>query len=141
MKFDDIEIKVKEAIKKGNSEKLDVVIEELLQEQNISNYVNLLNDLLLVNFHSKHQYIAMAIQNLKSPSSVPIIDKVLKSKFEAIPYIGSDSYSMAKWFSWALYCIGNEEAIKVIKKHTNSEDEGIREEMLYRLEKVNSERS
>jgi hypothetical protein len=74
---------------------------------------------------------------LKTPSSVPFIRKVLESKFEGIPYNGSNSRSMAKWFSWALYSIGTEEAIEVIKDHANSEDEGIREEMRYRLKKLN----
>jgi HEAT repeat protein len=134
----EIEVKIKEAIKKGNLEELEESISELLQSKNISSYVDLLNELLLIPFHYQHQYIAMAIQNLESVSSVPFIDKVLESKFEGIPYTGSESRSMARWFSWALYCIGNEEAVEVMKKHTNSTDKGIREEMRYRLNKLDS---
>lgn len=137
--MDEIEIKVREAIEKGNLEELDKSVSELLEVKNISNYVNLLNDLLLVTFHRQHQYIAMAIQKLETPSSIPFIDKVLDSKFEGIPYTGSESNSMAKWFSWALFSIGTEEAIEVIIKHANSDDEGISEEMQYRLNKVNEE--
>jgi hypothetical protein len=139
--MDEIEIKVRKAIEKADLEKLDEAISELLEVENISNYVNLLNDLLLVTFHRQHQYIARAIQDLETASSVPFIDRVLESKFEGIPYTGSDSDSMAKWFSWALYCIGTDEAIGVIRKHTNSEDEGIRKEMQYRLDRIESEKS
>jgi len=134
---DEIEIKVRKAIERENLEELNEVVSELLQSKNILNYVDLLNDLLLVPFHYQHQYIAKTIQDLKTPSSVPFIRKVLESKFERIPYTGSDSDSMAKWFSWALYCIGTKEAFEVIKEHANSEDEGIREEMRYRLSKLN----
>ena len=138
--MDGIEIKVREAIEKGNLEELDIAVSELLQSENISNHVDLLNELLLVTFHRQHQYVARAIQDLKTPSSVSFIDKVLESKFEGIPYTGSESNSMAKWFSWALYCIGTGEAIEVIRKHANSKDEGIREEMQYRLDRVNSDK-
>lgn len=136
---DEIEVKVRKAIDKGNLEELDIAVSELLQSKDISNHIDLLNELLLVNFHYQHQYIAKTIQDLKTPSSVSFIDKVLESKFKEIPYTGSDSYGMAKWFSWALYDIGTKEAIEVIKEHVNSEDKGIRDEMRYRLKKVESE--
>jgi hypothetical protein len=135
---DEIEAKVKEAIKKGDLEELDFAVSELLQSKSISSHIDLLNELLLVNFHYQHQYIARAIQDYKFSSSVPFIDKVLESKFNGIPYTGSESRSMARWFSWALYCIGNKKAIEVMKKHANSTDEGIREEMRYRLNKLDS---
>lgn len=131
-----VEVKVREAIKKGELEELDIAVSELLESDDISNHVDLLNELLLNNFHRQHQYIAKTIQYLKTPSSVPFINKVLESNFEDIPYTGSDSYSMAKWFSWVLYEIGTKEAIEVIEKHANSKDEGIREEMRYRLKKL-----
>lgn len=138
MNDDEIELKVKEAIKKGNLEELDDAVSELIQSENISNYVDLLNDLLLVPFHYQHQYIAKAIQNLKTPSSVQFIGKVLESKFKDIRYNGSDSYSIAKWFSWALSEIGTKEAIDLMREHANSTDEGIRYEMNYRLNKLDS---
>lgn len=135
---DNIEFKVREAIKSGETEELDIAVSELLESENISNHIDLLNELLLVNFHRQHQYIAKAIQDLKTPSSVPYIRKVLDSGFKEIPYTGSDSYSMAKWFSWALYCIGTKEAIEVMKEHANSKDQGIKYEMRYRLKKLRS---
>jgi HEAT repeat protein len=138
MSDDEIEIKVKQSIKERNLEELDDVVSELLQLENISSHVDLLNELLLINFHRQHQYIAKTIQSLKTPSSVPFIKKVLESKFKEIPYTGSDSYGMAKWFSWALYCIGTKEAVEVLKEHANSKDKGIRDEMRYRLKKLRS---
>lgn len=43
---------------------------------------------------------------------------------------------MAKWFSWALFCIGTKEAIEVMKEHANSKAKGIKYEMRYRLKKI-----
>lgn len=138
MKDDEIEIKVRKAIEKENLKELDIAVSELLESENISNHIDLLNELLLINFHRQHQYIARAIQDLRTPSSVPYIKKVLDSEFKEIPYTGSDSYGMAKWFSWALYSIGTREAIEVLKEHANSKDNGIKYEMRYRLKKLHS---
>jgi HEAT repeat protein len=134
--MDEIEIKVTKSIKEGNREELDDVVLELLQLENISNYVDLLNELLLVPFHYQHQAITKALQDIKSPSSVSFIRKVLETKFDYLEYTCSESNAIAKWFSWALYCIGTEEAIKLMKEYANSEDEGIRKEMRYRLNKL-----
>ena len=138
MNDNEIETKIRKAIKDGSLEELNDAVSELLQLENLSNHINLLNDLLLVPFHYQHQYIARSLQDLKTPSSVPFIGKVLESEFKDIPYNGSDSYSMAKWFSWALCCIGTTEAIELLKEHANSKDKGIRDEMRYRLKKMNS---
>jgi hypothetical protein len=135
---DEIEIKVRKAVEKSSLEELDIAVAELLQSKNTLSQSDLLNELLLITFHRQHQYIARTIQDYKILSSVPFIDKVLESKFEGIPYTGSESRSMAKWFSWALYSIGTKEAIEVMKEHANSTDEGIREEMRYRLNKLDS---
>lgn len=132
----EIEFKIRKAIQDKNQEELDSAIDDILDKTDCSNYVDILNELLLVPFHYKHQYIARAIQDLKTPSSVPYIRKILESEFKGIPYNGSDSYGMAKWFSWALYEIGTKEAIDLMKEFANSTDEGIRYEMNYRLNKL-----
>lgn len=80
-----LKLKVRESIKKGNLEELDDAVSEMIQSENISNYVDLLNDLLLVPFHYQHQYITRVIQDLKTPSSVPFISEVLESKSKDIP--------------------------------------------------------
>jgi len=46
---------------------------------------------------------------------------------------------IAKWFSWALFSIGTKEATEVIKEFSNSKDEGIRNEMIYRLNKIKNQ--
>ena len=138
--MNEIEIKVREAIKKGDLDELDDAIFEMLYSSEPIEKVGILNELLLVPFHQHHQAITKALQDIKSPSSVPFIRKVLESNFECLEYTCSESNAIAKWFSWALYCIGTEEAIDLMKEYANSEDEGIRKEMQYRLGKVNSEK-
>ncbi len=102
--------------------------------------IDILNELLLVPFHHHHQAITKLLQDIKNPSSIPFIKKVLESNFDYLEYTCSESDAIAKWFSWALYCIGTVEAVEVMKDFANSEDQGIRQEMQYRLDKVNSEK-
>lgn len=131
---------IKSAIEKKDSDDLDYAITLLLWADDHSKFVDVLNELLLVSFHLHHQEITRILQDVKSPSSIPFIRKVLESNFEYLEYTCSESNAIAKWFSWALYCIGTEEAIDLMKEYANSKDEGIREEMLYRLDKIESEK-
>ena len=71
-----------------------------------------------------------------SPKTVPFVSKVLESNFDFLEYTYSDSDAIAKWFSWLLYSIGTAEAIDLMKEYSNSNEEGIKNEMLYRLKKI-----
>jgi HEAT repeat protein len=98
--------------------------------------VALLNELLITPGHTQHQLIAKILQDVKSPSTVPFVRKALESNFDYLEYTCSDSEAIAKWFSWLLLSIGTEDAVNLIKEYTQSTDEGIRKEMIYRLSKM-----
>lgn len=134
----ELESKIQKAIEEKNVEKLDSAILELFSQREYFKYTEILNELLLVPFHYHHQEITRALQDIKSPSSVSFIRKVLETDFKYLKYTGSDSDAIAKWFSWALYSIGTSEAIDLMNEYTNSMDQGIRDEMAYRLNKLNS---
>lgn len=128
---------LEKAMETNDPDYLDLAI-TLLNISGISlEFVDILNKLLIYPNHYRHQEIARDIQLLKSPTSVEYIDKVLETNFSFLEYTASDSDAIAKWFSWALYSIGTEEAIDVMKKYTNVMDEGIKNEMQYRLKKMN----
>jgi hypothetical protein len=54
----ELESKIRKAIQDKNQEALDLAIEELLYKTDCPNYIDILNELLLVPFHYHHQYIA-----------------------------------------------------------------------------------
>jgi HEAT repeat protein len=128
---------IEQAILKGDEDTLEKAIQLMWFSSRNIDYIDILNRLLLVPFHRSHQSITKVIQDIRSPSSVPFIRKVLESNFEYLAYTCSESGVIAKWFSWALYRIGTKEAIDLMKEFTQVEDEGIRDEMLYRLKKYN----
>lgn len=131
-----LEAKVDAAISRFDLEELDSLIYLLLWVlPDPSQYVRVLNKLLITAAHRDHQAIAKRLQQLKSPSTIPYVRAALESNFDYLAYSGSDSDAIAKWFSWILADIGTHEAIQVLEEYSYSTDEGIRNEMLYRLRK------
>jgi hypothetical protein len=127
---------IRNAINKEDIEQLDATISLIWFSRKQEDFVDILNELLLNPNHRRHQEITKSIQDIRSASSVPFIRKVLESNFEYLQYTCSESDAIAKWFSWALYSIGTNDAIELMKEYSRSEDDGIRNEMTYRLGKL-----
>jgi hypothetical protein len=125
---------IKKAIKTNSG--LDEAIDLIYQTGNDAQFTDILNTLLINPNHHRHQFVTKCIQTNKSPSSVPYIQQVLEKGFDDFAYTCSESGVVAKWFSWALFAIGTKEAIDLIRKYAQSDDVGIREEMVYRLSKL-----
>lgn len=136
MKEDSIEVDVRNAIRENSPDQIEVSISNLLDSETIHEYTELLNELLITPNHYNHQEIAKTLQEIKSPTTIPFVKKALETNFEYLDYTCSDSDVIAKWFSWILYSIGNNDAITLIEEYTNSLDEGISNEMKYRLNKI-----
>lgn len=125
------------AIATSDPDEIQMALNLIWLSGDIASYVDILNELLVNPNHRKHQEIARTLQEVApSPSTVPFVRKALESSFDYLEYTCSDSDAIAKWFSWLLYSIGTTEAINLMKEYSHSSDEGIRNEMLYRLKKV-----
>lgn len=134
--FKSVKTEIKQAIESKEEAKLERAIDLIWLYEDNEKFIDELNILLLEPNHKSHQAITKAIQSLKNPKSIPFIRKALQSNFDYLAYTCSESGTIAKWFSWALFAIGTKEAIDLIKEYTKSDDEGIRNEMIYRLNKV-----
>jgi HEAT repeat protein len=125
------------ALVSKDQEELDLAIWFLLFfHKDKPESIDVLNELLVNPDHKMHQVITKRLQDLKSPSSIPYIRQVLEGGFDFLAYTGSESRAIAKWFSHALASIGTPEAIQLIEQFSHSEDEGVRDEMRYRLKKI-----
>jgi hypothetical protein len=128
--------KIEKAISKNDNESLQSLMEELELVEMSPEFISILNQLLVNKNHKKHQFITRCIQDLKSPTSISFIQKALESNFDYLQYTCSEDIVIAKWFSHALAKIGTTEAINLMKFYTKSENEGIKTEMMYRLNKL-----
>ena len=128
---------IKNAIETSDPDEIQMTLALIWLSGDIPEYVDILNELLINPNHRSHQQIAKNLQDFApSPTIVPFVRKALESNFDYLEYTCSDSDAIAKWFSWLLYSIGTAEAIDLMKEYRNSNDVGIRNEMLYRLEKI-----
>ena len=132
-----IRIEMEAAIQSADPYRIQITIPLIWFSADISNFVDLLNGLLINSNHKSHQLITKNLQDTApSPTTVPFVRKALESNFDYLEYTCSDSDAIAKWFSHLLYAIGTEDAIDLIKEYSNSKNEGIANEMQYRLSKI-----
>ena len=127
---------IEEAIHEKNESKMDAFINILWLMRPKKIRVHLLNKLLICPYHKHHQAITKEIQDIAAPSSVPFIAQILKNGFKNFAYTLSEDSAIAKWFSWALFCIGNQEAVDLMIQYSNHPNKEIAQEMQYRLSKL-----
>jgi hypothetical protein len=127
---------IRAAIESEDPEEIQATLSLIWVSGDIPRYVDLLNQLLINPNHRSHQLIAKTLQDrAPSPTTIPFVRKALESKFDYLEYTCSESSAIAKWFSWLLYSIATKEAIDLMQEYSNSSDEGIANEMRYRLKK------
>ncbi|WP_240726810.1 hypothetical protein [Escherichia sp. E4742] len=127
---------VQEAIAGQDYERINTVTEQLLSANNPRFHLDALNLLLVTSGHYHHQEVAMKLQQIGDPSTIPYVRQVFAHGFDYLDYTWSDSGAIAKWFSHLLWKIGTPEALALIQEYTSHSDEGIRKEMLYRLKRI-----
>ena len=124
--------KLQTAIQKQDNVLLEEAIKLLWDFELIAFVEDEFNQLILTPNHYQHQYLLQYLQGLRFTSSIPFLDQALTKGFEYMNHYSEDGV-IAKWFSHALMDIGTPEAIAILKKHAESINPEIREEMQYRL--------
>jgi hypothetical protein len=132
---------VKEAINSRDSNSVEDAMSLIWLSGDPSRFTDLLNELLVNPDHISHQRIAKTLQDIKSPTTVPFVRKVLETNFDYLQYTSSDDEVIAKWFSWLLAEIGTKDAINLMQEYGSSTNAGIKKEMLYRLKRIGINRN
>ncbi len=128
---------IEAAMESADAEALDEAVVWIWRTEDPNAFIDILNELMIRPMHRSHQAIVKMLQfQFPSPKSIPFVRRALASNFDYLEYTGSDSDAIAKWFSWLLYAIGTEEAIEEMRAFSYSADQGIANEMRYRLQKI-----
>lgn len=107
-----------------DSEMAEYMIYILFVGENVislSNFCDVLNELLISTWHTKHEDIATLLQWIKRTESVEYLVKAIDLKPQYLDYDANCAYEVK--CLWALYTIGNEDAILALKKlsqHSNT---------------------
>lgn len=128
--------KIVNAIDSNDEELAESLIIDVYSINDKNLKLGILNELLITPGHWQHQEITREIQDIANPKSIPYIKKILETNFNFLEYTCSEPEVIAKWFSWALFSIGTQEAIEIIIEFTDSVNEGISSEMKYRLQQI-----
>lgn len=76
------------------------------------------------------------LQERKDPGSVPFIRTTMQQKYPYLEAYGTGTRQLINQCGWALYSIGTAEAIKAIRELSTSDDPVLRDEMCYRLSRI-----
>ena len=119
-----------------SEEEADAAVERVLATEPTADVTPLLNELLVAPGHTSHQLVARALQEVRSPSTIPFVKRAIDGGFGYLDYTCSEPEVLAKWFSWILASIGTPESIDLIRSYSASKEAWLREEMCYRLKRV-----
>lgn len=108
-----------------------------IYEEHLKDYVYLLNRLLICGWHYSHEDIAWQLQQAKSPTSIKYLYDTVYAKYDYLDY--DEAYALAVKCIWGLGDIRTEEAIERLKILTSSENEIIKKNALYQIERINNE--
>ncbi|MDT3457453.1 hypothetical protein ROV96_19045 [Stenotrophomonas pavanii] len=124
------------AIEAGDKDRVYLALEVALQSEGTEKAACLC-EMLLVREHDRHQELVRELQLMAEPSAVPYLVQAFNSNLDhMVEYNGSGSGVVAKWFSHAFFDIGTPEAIEAIKTLSAHSDTEVRDEMAYRLAKL-----
>ena len=97
--------------------------------------LDVFNKLITEDWHKEHEDIIGTLQAWKDPSSIKPIVTSVNNNYQHLRD-ACDIGSYAKKCSWALYSIGTKEAFNAIEELSKSQDEEVKDQMIYRLKRI-----
>ena len=105
-----------------------------LDENN--NLIDFIHQLLLAPWHTKYEALVHELQQRKQPESVPFIKEAMQKKFPYPESYETGTRQFINQCGHALWSIGTEAAIQAIRELSESQDPVLRDEMCYRLSRI-----
>ena len=110
-----LERELKQVTLKKSGRRLEYLIYVLLLTEdkvNLAYFVDILNHLILCDWHEQHENIAILIQKIHSPKSVKYLREAMYLRPQYLNW--DDNYAFEVKCIWALGYIGNSEAKEVL---------------------------
>ena len=99
-------------------------------------FIDIQHRLLQETWHDRYEEIAHDLQHRKNPKSIPFLKEAMQKKFDFLESYGTGTRQFISQSGHALQSIGTKEAIDVIRELSHSDDPVLRDEMLYRLSRI-----
>jgi len=86
-------------------------------------HVPVLSQLVTLDWHTRHQDVAVALEELRAPESIQGLYEAASKTYRALPYLEADGgHSFARKCTWALARINTSEAWQKLELLSQSED-------------------
>ncbi|MDE9483990.1 HEAT repeat domain-containing protein [Xenorhabdus bovienii] len=95
--------------------------------------ISILNELILTQWHYKHEDLAIMLKHYKHPSSVDALYQVSNFELEYLDF--DDSYALAVKCIWGLGDIGTPKAFEKLKILSESDNQIIRDNAINQLKR------
>jgi len=135
-KKEDVKNLLEQIIENQNPNELEygLVILYAIEENN--EMLDIIHKLMLEPWHKEYEELAHDLQRRKRPESIPFLKQAIQNKYEYLESYETGTRQLINQCGHALKSIGTDEAIRTIKELSKSEDPIIKDEMLYRISKI-----
>ena len=136
IKKEDIKNLLEQIIENQNPDELEYGLVILYATEENNEMLDVIHKLILEPWHREYEELAHDIQRRKRPESIPFLKQAIQSKYDYLESYGTGTRQFINQCGHALKSIGTEEAINTIRELSKSEDPIIKDEMLYRISKI-----
>jgi hypothetical protein len=132
----DIRNFIEEIIKHKNPDHLEYGLVILFAFEENNEMIDLINQLILEPWHRSYEELVHNLQRRKRTESIPFLKKAIQNKYEYLEVTGTGTRQFINQCGHALRSIGTQEALDIIRQLSQSKDPIIKDEMLYRISKI-----
>jgi hypothetical protein len=126
----------KDIIQSKNAESVDYGLTLLWILEKDDEFIDIVHQLILESWHGQYENIAHELQRRSNKLSIPFLKLAMQKKYDFLESYGSGTRQFINQCGHALRSIGTEDALDVIKELSKSNDPVLRDEMLYRISKI-----
>lgn len=114
--------------------KYGLIILYAIEESN--EMIHLIHRLILEPWHGEYEEIAHDLQKRAQPESIPFLKEAMQKKYKYLESYGTGTRQFINQCGHALWSIGTKEAIEVIQELSKSNDPVVKDEMMYRINRI-----
>ena len=123
-------------IQNKNADDVEYGLAILYAVEEENEMIDIIHQLMVEPWHRAYEELAHDLQSRKRPESIPFLKQAIQSKYAYPASYGTGTRQLINQCGHALKSIGTIEALNVVRELTQSEDPIVRDEMLYRLSRI-----
>jgi len=135
-KKEDVKDLLKQIIQNRNRDELEYGLVILFAIEEDNDMIDVIHKLMLEPWHREYEELTHNLQRRNRPESIPYLKQAILNKYEYLESYGTGTRQLINQCGHALKSIGTDEAINTIRELSKSDDPIIKDEMLYRISRM-----